>query len=55
MRNIDKIVKDVLDYVEGYVDYYVSENKKMSKEEFVRRYKYSTLKYFHDILGLNDS
>ena len=55
MRNIDKIVKEVLNYLEGYVDYYVSKNNKMSKEEFERRYKYSTLKYFHDILGINES
>ena len=50
-----KSSKSALDYVEGYVDFYVSEIKKMSREEFVRRYKYSTLQYFHDILGINES
>ncbi len=52
MRNMDHIVKSVLDYVDEYVEYCNGIKGRISDEEFARRYKYSTLKYFHDILDI---
>ena len=38
-------------YIEGYVKS-VSDFENADKKSFERKYKYSTLKYFHDILGI---
>ena len=52
MTNITKIVNDVHVYISKYVNH-----KKgiapLHKREFERRYQYSTLPYFDDILGLS--
>lgn len=45
--NIYKIKKQILKYVKS-----VSDFENADKKSFERKYKYSTLKYFHDILGI---
>ena len=47
MQNIQKINKEVNDYINGYLEYVINENIKYRK-----KYKYTTLKYFHDILEI---
>lgn len=49
--NIYKIEKQISKYIEGYVKS-VSNFENADKKSFERKYKYSTLKYFHDILGI---
>ena len=53
MRNMDIIVAEILKYVDEYVSFCNNETLRISEEEFARRYRFSTLKYFHDILGVN--
>ncbi len=50
-QNIDIIRKQVYDYVTDYIEYNKSAAN-ISKQEFNRRYKYSTLQYFHQELNL---
>ena len=50
-RNINTIQKQVYDYVTDYINYNKGA-RKISKQEFNRRYKYSTLQYFHQELNL---
>ncbi len=49
--NIYKIEKQISKYIEGYVKS-VSDFENADKKSFERKYKYSTLKYFHDIFGI---
>ena len=49
--NIYKIEKQISKYIEGYVKS-VSDFENADKKSFERKYKYCTLKYFHDILGI---
>lgn len=49
--SIYKIEKQISKYIEGYVNS-VSDIESADKKSFERKYKYSTLKYFHDILGI---
>lgn len=51
MINIDKIVSDSQKYIDCYIAH-ISKTKPIHEKEFLRKYKYSTLPYFHDILGL---
>lgn len=51
MRNMRKIVRDVHKYISDYCAH-VRGEKKLAERDFARRYKYSTLPYFHAILGL---
>ena len=51
VNNIEKIKREALKFVEEYVKYHKAE-KTLDKEEFQRRYKWSTLQYFHAELGL---
>ena len=53
IRNFDRIKEEVLTYVEDYIDY-VQQKKRLSEKEFERRYKYSTLKYFHREMGIEN-
>ena len=53
MQNINKIVADAISYVDDYVAYKNNADKHISIQEFSRRYKFSTLPYFHDILGID--
>ena len=47
MQNIHKISHEVNDYIDGYLAYVSTRNVNSYK-----KYKYTTLKYFHDILGI---
>ena len=49
--SIYKIEKQISKYIEGYVKS-VSDFENADKKSFEQKYKYSTLKYFHDILGI---
>ena len=51
MTNISKIVNDVHSYISKYVNH-TTGIAPLHTREFMRRYQYSTLPYFHDILGL---
>lgn len=51
IKNINKIVREVLDFVDKYVAH-ISGKKVLDKREFERKYKFSTLKYFHEELGV---
>ena len=49
--NIERIKKEALLYVEEYI-YGLNDKNFMNKKENVRKYGYSTLKYFHNELGI---
>ncbi len=51
MRNMDTIVQETVDYVNAYIAH-VKKTALLHEREFQRRYQFSTLKYFHDILGI---
>lgn len=53
VQNINKIANDVLRYVDNYVAHIVGE-KILNNREFDRKYKFSTLKYFHRELGIKE-
>ena len=50
-KNIQKIYTHAVAYLNEYVKF-VNGNSSLSPEELRRRYQFSTLKYFHDILHL---
>ena len=52
IKNLDKIKKDALEYVENYISH-MKGIKPMHPAEFKRKYGFSTLQYFHKELGLN--
>ena len=49
MRNIKQISKEVNNYIDGYIKY-VKENQHENRK--MKRDKYTTLKYFNDILNI---
>lgn len=51
MINLDKIVSSALKYIDTYICH-ISGDKPIHEKEFVRKYKYSTLPYFHKELGI---
>ena len=51
-EHIGVIQSRVCAYISDYIDY-LNGYPNISKEEFNRRYKYSTLKYFHGEMGLS--
>lgn len=51
MRNMNTIAQEVVLYVDTYVGH-VSRTAPIHEREFQRKYQFSTLKYFHDILGI---
>ena len=51
MRNIATIVQDALDYVNAYVNH-KNGTAPLHPREYARKYGFSTLPYFDDILGL---
>lgn len=51
MRNLPIIVSEVHNYLTTYINH-VSGNAPIHPEEFSRKYKFSTLRYFHDIMEL---
>lgn len=50
-KYIDKIVNQVISYIDGYINHH-SLTHILNKNEYNRHYRYSTLKYFHDILKI---
>lgn len=51
IANQDKIVKKAINYVNTYIAHVTGE-KVLHFREYDRRYRYSTLPYFHDIMGI---
>lgn len=51
-NNIAYIKKDVQEYIDDYVDHLLGRSTKYDEIKFGRIYKYSTLQYFHDELGI---
>lgn len=51
VKNIEQIVNESSKYIDEYCNH-VSGVSKLDIEEFDRRYKYTTLKYFHDVLDI---
>ena len=52
IANIERIVSEVNKYVDKYINH-IQQISILHTREFERHYQYSTLQYFHDILGLN--
>ena len=48
------IIKDALKFLEEYINHMQGQNLLHTKE-FTRRYQYSSLQYFHSILGITKS
>ncbi|MDD5804255.1 type III toxin-antitoxin system TenpIN family toxin [Blautia sp. HCP3S3_H10_1] len=53
MRHMERIKKESLKFVEDYVAH-MDKRQLLPEKEFKRRYTYSTLKYFHDELGVKE-
>lgn len=51
MQNMNKIVEKVTKYVDRYIAH-INGTKPLHHRAFSRDYLYSTLPYFHDVLGL---
>ena len=51
INNADKIVEKVTKYVNKYISH-INGSHLLHEREFQRHYKYSTLQYFHDVLGI---
>ena len=51
MKNLDKIKREALQFVEDYVNH-LEGRKKLHEAEFKRRYQFTTLQYFHDELKI---
>ena len=54
VKNIDEIDEQALDYLEEYINWFCGKSK-LSKKKYIKRYKYSTLKYFHKELGITNN
>jgi len=51
MRNLPTIVREATDYVDTYINH-VKGTAPMHPRAFARKYQYSTLPYFHDIMRI---
>ena len=51
LRNISAIVEEANDYVNTYIKH-INGTSPLHPRTFARKYQYSTLPYFHDILGI---
>ena len=49
--NLPRIVDEAVGYVDGYIGH-ITGISPLYAREFERRYRYSTLPYFHDIMGI---
>jgi hypothetical protein len=54
MININQISTEICVYIENYCNH-CSGNARMHEQKFNRCYRYTTLKYFHSILGIAGS
>ena len=53
MSNLSQIVKDAISYVDTYINH-VTGTSPLHPKQFMRKYGFSTLKYFHKELGINN-
>ncbi|MBE6984936.1 MAG: hypothetical protein E7434_04870 [Ruminococcaceae bacterium] len=53
ITNLDRIAREATRYVDDYIAH-VSGTKTLHPRAYDRKYRFSTLPYFHDILGLNN-
>ena len=53
ITNLEKIASEAAQYVDDYIAH-VTGTTPLHHREFDRKYRFSTLPYFHDILGLNN-
>lgn len=51
IKNLEKIKNESLNYVDTYVNHYKGVHI-LTRKEFSRKYKMSTLQYFHEELGI---
>ena len=51
VQNMSSIAADALEYVDTYINH-VNGTKRIHEREFSRRYRFSTLQYFHTELGI---
>jgi hypothetical protein len=51
MKNLPVIVKEVIDYVDTYINH-INGSAPIHPREFARKYQFSTLPYFHNIMGI---
>lgn len=51
MHNLDTIVRDIEEYIAAYARH-ADGSAPLDEREYERKYKYSTLPYFHDILKI---
>ena len=51
IKNLNKIVNEIHKYINRYINH-INGISILHTKEFQRHYKYSTLQYFHDVLGL---
>ena len=51
IKNLPAIVHDVIDYVDTYIRH-INGTTPIHPKEFARKYQYSTLPYFHDLMGI---
>lgn len=51
IRSIRKIAGEALDYLEDYI-HHVDGSRPLHPREYMRRYQYSTLPYFHDVMNI---
>ena len=52
VQNMNRIVAEAMKYVEDYVAYHSNTEKYISEEEYKRRYQFTALQYFHDLLHI---
>lgn len=50
--NLPDIEKEIVEYIETYVNH-INGSISIHRREYERKYKFSTLPYFHDVLGLD--
>lgn len=51
LKNLSDIVQEVNDYVNTYINH-VNGTAPIHPRAFARKYQYSTLPYFHDLMGI---
>lgn len=52
-KNIATITSEIENYIQAYIDHY-NNISPLHPREFQRKYGYSTLKYFHEIIGIKN-
>lgn len=50
-KNLDRIVNEAIGYIDGYIGH-ITGTHPLHPQEFKRRYRYSTLPYFHKIMNI---